>query len=1012
MGCGSVREKGPPEHSQQWSFITLSDFRRTSAWTPLAYIWLWCMGLVGIAVYAVDTFTAVNLLAFDKWSGQVQPVVPFKYSKWIFAACILLSWLLCFYEWFRAIRVIKRGGVAQSYMDPLAVTLQSIRPQGWQRFLVFTELTKSKKGADYIAFFVYFAFQSAVRIILAEGPRQAVNGMTLYSVMKADLIPSHGQHSNIGQFFLNVEELAGKQKEQAVILFSMLFTLVIWVFSALSLILATIFYLTFLWHYIPQRDGRLSIYCRRKIDRRLEKIVEHRVKEAIQEEEQKKLKAEKKAELKRMKTGETLAPKQPALIRQPTLPQMGATPEMAKEDKLPNFPLVRQDTSNTVATLPLYESRPPTRTGVQRQPTLPTIGDERPEMPSKMGADWSTASYESDAPLLSNAGYAGGQGGRASPAPPPPAYTSRQNSNASFARPMPARTMTQGSQATQRSYAPVSRMDTMHSQQRPFSPMPGNGPVNSRPQPGQRFPVRSNTGFSFGTEQQSVVSPISPQDNYGRPMGPPSRRPTQESFRTAPMNRQDSQASTFNRPVYGSQHSQQRSVSRPMLAPQQASMASTMPISPPVEDSRHIATGDSYEMTRQAPYTATPAEPTYVAFNPSAYSNASTPAPQTSGAFLQPGPPRRNITVTGQPGSSNNYFGAVDNVPQRSATAPIDQRHTTGYGDIISDYGDSARNSISPPTMGARHVSSVYDDQDLRSPPLPAEPMPSLARQYTASPMSIPHIADNGHASSVYSADDGLRSPATIRAPSPPRPLLQRGHTDSMQFGKQRPAAQQAEDVSMEDASQPTANFGVGGMAGEVDMMDVEDAFKEGQAALVVVEKKRQDERAEELKRLQEQELVNSLAFLGLKTATKSQPLATAPAQWVKGMNMYYHPKMDFEEATKQLMACLRAINLSARTWAHCWAPDTFRMFVRNRQDKMEDFEQGLRWMSTFLNKGRKYWDFKWWSTSHLAEMEELLRQLVTCLETVSEYQECGWLGRDVLAGVSSMVVKVEELQA
>ncbi|KAK5725756.1 hypothetical protein LTR15_003946 [Elasticomyces elasticus] len=63
-----------------------------------------------------------------------------------------------------------------------------------------------------------------------------------------------------------------------------------------------------------------------------------------------------------------------------------------------------------------------------------------------------------------------------------------------------------------------------------------------------------------------------------------------------------------------------------------------------------------------------------------------------------------------------------------------------------------------------------------------------------------------------------------------------------------------------------------------------------GQAALVVVGKKKQAERAEELKRLQEQKLVNSLAFLGLTTATKSQPLATAPAQWTKGMNMYYHP--------------------------------------------------------------------------------------------------------------------------
>jgi hypothetical protein len=75
-------------------------------------------------------------------------------------------------------------------------------------------------------FFVYFAFDGAVRIILAEGPRQAVNAMTLYAVMKADLIPTHGQHANVAQFFLNVKALAEKQEKQAVILFSMLFTLV------------------------------------------------------------------------------------------------------------------------------------------------------------------------------------------------------------------------------------------------------------------------------------------------------------------------------------------------------------------------------------------------------------------------------------------------------------------------------------------------------------------------------------------------------------------------------------------------------------------------------------------------------------------------------------------------------------------------------------------------------------------------------------------------------------------
>jgi hypothetical protein len=59
-------------------------------------------------------------------------------------------------------RVMKRGNVAECYLDDLAVRLECIRMgkgQGWRRFLVFAELTKSKKGAEYIALFTYFSLQ-------------------------------------------------------------------------------------------------------------------------------------------------------------------------------------------------------------------------------------------------------------------------------------------------------------------------------------------------------------------------------------------------------------------------------------------------------------------------------------------------------------------------------------------------------------------------------------------------------------------------------------------------------------------------------------------------------------------------------------------------------------------------------------------------------------------------------------------------------------------------------------
>lgn len=130
---------------------------------------LWIFLLISIAVYAVDTFTAVNLLVFSRWAGQIKPSIPFSVSRWIFAVCIIISFVLLAFRWLHTIRVIRSGSVAESYLDPLAVRIQSIRlgsGKGWKRFLVFAELTKSKKGADYVALFSYFSFECKPPILL------------------------------------------------------------------------------------------------------------------------------------------------------------------------------------------------------------------------------------------------------------------------------------------------------------------------------------------------------------------------------------------------------------------------------------------------------------------------------------------------------------------------------------------------------------------------------------------------------------------------------------------------------------------------------------------------------------------------------------------------------------------------------------------------------------------------------------------------------------------------------
>jgi hypothetical protein len=121
---------------------------------------LWILVFITIGVYFADTFTAVKLLAFDEWSSQVKPAIPFKVAKWIFSGCIILSSVLAVLDWIRAVRTIKRGCVTEDYLNSTAVTLQSIRPGGgWKRFLVFAALTKSQKKVSWIAIFVYFQRQ-------------------------------------------------------------------------------------------------------------------------------------------------------------------------------------------------------------------------------------------------------------------------------------------------------------------------------------------------------------------------------------------------------------------------------------------------------------------------------------------------------------------------------------------------------------------------------------------------------------------------------------------------------------------------------------------------------------------------------------------------------------------------------------------------------------------------------------------------------------------------------------
>ena len=355
-------------------------------------------------------------------------------------------------------------------------------------------------------------------------------------------------HSPVAQFFVNVRILADSNTQQAVVLFSMLFTLVIWFISAINLLVAIALYLLFLFHHIPSADGGLSGYCRRKINGRVTKIVKGKVDKALRKENA--LRARQEAE-----QGQN--PK-----RQPTLPNIGAM----HDDKV--LMLSRQTTQTT---LPEYSSRPQTAASsadsLSRQPTLPDLelGGTRPMPPTRsitQASGTSFTSYDSDAPLMGNAAAMGYEA---------PTWVQSPDTIGprNFSRPPPIRSMTNTSQAS-RTYSPGprSRPGTAQGEQTPrgayqMEPITrtgtglSSGPPNSfgkrnpgpRPSPtegsGRRTPATANNPYLPHLPQGFGRNSPSPREAYNpteRPQGmrsvmtgpPPNPRSYNPAGRYAP----------------------------------------------------------------------------------------------------------------------------------------------------------------------------------------------------------------------------------------------------------------------------------------------------------------------------------------------------------------------------------------------------------------------------------------------------------------------------------------------
>ncbi|TDL29719.1 hypothetical protein BD410DRAFT_37772 [Rickenella mellea] len=277
--CGGPQWKREVVPDHKFDFVDTRDFTDHSCWMRTRYMWVYVIVLKSFLVYVSDIFTAITMLTTQNWSNRIFQscntsdekksgcvFIPFVVGKWLFVGCIIFSFLLLAYETRKAKKIIASRDISYAFTNILANNYYSLR--SYDHFCFFCQINNSTKKKDDFAFFIFFTFKSWKRLLLADGPRQVINGLTLYSFYLS-------QEKN-GPWY-DLKKYTGGNVITTGLIFSTLFTVVIFIGSALLLLAAGLCYIPLLCYI----RGNLKEYCCHKVDKRIAEIVKRKNKERL-----------------------------------------------------------------------------------------------------------------------------------------------------------------------------------------------------------------------------------------------------------------------------------------------------------------------------------------------------------------------------------------------------------------------------------------------------------------------------------------------------------------------------------------------------------------------------------------------------------------------------------------------------------------------------------------------------------------------------------------------------------
>lgn len=238
----------------------MDQFRTTSFRFVCTYMLMYVGIFISLAVLASDVYTTVVLLAYNRWSSSIDPAVPIRISKWIFTGCIILSFLLLIYDFIVAIRIARKRNISRTYINQNARNMYSVKRYNY--FCLFGQITTQRSKTEYLILFVYFTLKGWLKLIFAEAPRQVINALTLYSVLKI----------NEASLLDTLKKIANTSKVEIVVISAMAFSLLVWAINMIALIFSLACAIP-LYISLKETCSGLEEYCYVRINDRIAELV-------------------------------------------------------------------------------------------------------------------------------------------------------------------------------------------------------------------------------------------------------------------------------------------------------------------------------------------------------------------------------------------------------------------------------------------------------------------------------------------------------------------------------------------------------------------------------------------------------------------------------------------------------------------------------------------------------------------------------------------------------------------